>query len=86
MAQNAVILEFKVCGKSETADDAAKRALKQINDRDYASKAREDGYKNIIKYGVAFKGKMCYAIVEWWWIKMVVQKTVYGNAWDYKNG
>ena len=49
VAQNAVILEFKVCGKNETADDAAKRALKQINDRDYASKAREDGYKNIIK-------------------------------------
>ena len=45
VAQNAVILEFKVCGKNETADDAAKRALKQINDRDYASKAREDGYK-----------------------------------------
>lgn len=64
VAQNAVILEFKVCGKNETADDAAKRALKQINDRDYASKAREDGYKNIIKYGVAFKGKMCYEIVE----------------------
>ena len=64
VAQNAVILEFKVCGKNETADDAAKRALKQINDRDYASKAREDGYKNIIKYGVAFKGKMCYAIVQ----------------------
>lgn len=64
VAQNAVILEFKVCGKNETADEAAKCALKQINDRDYASKAREDGYKNIIKYGVAFKGKMCYAIVE----------------------
>ena len=64
VAQNAVILEFKVCGKNETADEAAKRALKQINDRDYALKAREDGYKNIIKYGVAFKGKMCYAIVE----------------------
>lgn len=64
VAQNAVILEFKVCGKNETADEAAKRALKQINDRDYASKAREDGYKNIIKCGVAFKGKMCYAIVE----------------------
>ena len=64
VAQNAVILEFKVCVKNETADDATKCALKQINDRDYASKAREDGYKNIIKYGVAFKGKMCYAIVE----------------------
>lgn len=35
VAQNAVILEFKVCGKNETADEAAKRALKQINDRDY---------------------------------------------------
>ena len=64
VAQNAVILEFKVCGKNETADEAAKRALKQINDRDHESKAREDGYKNIIKYGVAFKGKMCYPIVE----------------------
>lgn len=64
VAQNAVILEFKVCVKNETADDATKCALKQINDRDYASKAREEGYKNIIKYGVAFKGKMCYAIVE----------------------
>lgn len=64
VAQNAVILEFKVCGKNETADTAAKRALKQINDRDYALKAREEGYKNIIKYGVAFKGKMCYAVSE----------------------
>ena len=64
VAQNAVILEFKVCVKNETADDATKCALKQINDRDYASKAREEGYKNIIKYGVAFKGKMCYTIVE----------------------
>ena len=27
VAQNAVILEFKVCGKNETADDAAKHAL-----------------------------------------------------------
>lgn len=36
--------------------------MKQINNRDYASKAKEDGYKNIIKYGVAFKGKMCYAV------------------------
>ena len=64
VAQNAVILEFKVCVKNETADDATKCALKQINDRDYASKASEEGYKNIIKYGVAFKGKMCYTIVE----------------------
>ena len=41
MAQNAVILECNVCSKNEKADEVAKRALKQINDRDYASKAKE---------------------------------------------
>ncbi|MDD6763382.1 MAG: AAA family ATPase [Clostridiales bacterium] len=63
-AQNAVILEFKVCRGDEKADDAAARALKQINDMDYAAEARNQGYKNIIKYGVAFKDKVCYAVVE----------------------
>lgn len=42
VAQNAVILEFKVCGKNETADEAAKRVLKQINDHDYATNAGND--------------------------------------------
>lgn len=63
-SQTAIILEFKVCRGDESADTAAKRALQQINDRDYAARARSHGYKNIIKYGVAFKDKMCYAVVE----------------------
>ena len=63
-AQNAVILEFKVCGKNEKAKAAAERALKQINDRGYDTEAKNQGYKRIIKYGIAFKGKMCYAVVE----------------------
>ena len=63
-AQNAVILEFKVCGKNEKAKTAAERALKQINDRGYDTEAKNQGYKRIIKYGIAFKGKMCYAVVE----------------------
>ncbi|MGN1116631.1 MAG: AAA family ATPase, partial [Candidatus Ornithomonoglobus sp.] len=63
-AQNAIILEFKVCKGNEKADTAAKRALRQINDCDYAAEARSQGYRNIIKYGVAFKDKVCYAVVE----------------------
>lgn len=63
-SQNAIILEFKVCRGDEMADAAAKRALQQINDWNYAARARSQGYKNIIKYGVAFKDKMCYAVVE----------------------
>ena len=61
-AANAVILEFKVCRGNEKADDAAKRALKQIDERDYAAEAREQGYRNIIKYGIAFKDKVCFAV------------------------
>ena len=61
---NAVILEFKVCRGNEPADAAAERALKQIDERDYAAEARELGYSNIIKYGIAFKGKICYAVTE----------------------
>ena len=60
---NAVILEFKVCRKNEEIDKAAKRALEQINERGYDTEAKKRGYRNIIKYGIAFKGKMCYAVV-----------------------
>ena len=63
-SQNAIILEFKVCRDNEKADEGARRALRQINDMDYAADAREQGYKNILKYGVAFKSKVCYAVVE----------------------
>ena len=61
---NAVIIEFKVCRDNEEIDAAAERALRQINDMDYAAEAREQGYKNILKYGVAFKNKVCCAVFE----------------------
>ncbi len=62
-AQNAVILEFKVCRGTEMADEAAKRALEQIDERGYAAEPEARGYSNIIKYGVAFKNKLCYAVM-----------------------
>ena len=31
---------------------------------DYATEARAQRYKNILKYGVAFKNKVCYAVFE----------------------
>ena len=59
---NAIIIEIRVCRPNEDIESGAKRALKQINDLDYASEARELGYKNIIKYGIAFKSKSCFAV------------------------
>ncbi len=61
---NAVILEFKVCRRNEEITDAARRALAQIDERGYDAEARELGYRNIIKYGIAFKNKLCCAVVE----------------------
>ena len=60
---NAVILEFKVCRENEEIDKAAKRALEQIDERGYAAEPETRGYRNIIKYGVAFKDKLCYAVM-----------------------
>lgn len=61
---NAIIIEFKICKADEEVDEGAKRALKQINDMDYAAEARAQGYRNILKYGVAFKNKVCCAVFE----------------------
>ena len=58
----AIILEFKVCGKGEIEEEAAKRALRQINDRNYDEEVKANGYRTVLKYGIAFCGKACYAV------------------------
>ena len=57
--KTAVILELKV---AKTFDDLEKRAddaLKQIEEKKYELELRDDGYKNIIKYGISFFKKDC---------------------------
>ena len=34
-------------------------ALKQIEEKDYAQSLRQDGMKQILKYGIAFQTKKC---------------------------
>ena len=58
----AIILEFKICGKGEIEEEAAKRALRQINDRNYDEEVKANGYRTVLKYGIAFCGKACYAV------------------------
>lgn len=55
----AVILEIKSVGKNETLDSMCDVALKQIDDRQYEVNLKYEGYKKIIKYGIAFEGKIC---------------------------
>ena len=57
----AVIIEIKV---SETYRDLEKKcdeALRQIEEQKYDEALRQEGYQNIMKYGVAFYRKECMA-------------------------
>lgn len=45
--------------KEEVSDAACEKALQQIEDRDYAAKLKDDGMRNIIKYGIACYKNNC---------------------------
>jgi hypothetical protein len=55
----AVIFEFKLAPNAKTLAKACEDALKQIEDKNYAAYWDEEGYKNIIKYGIGFYKKRC---------------------------
>ena len=55
----AVILELKVAKSIDELEKKADKALGQIEEKNYEAELRSDGYKNIIKYGIAFYGKDC---------------------------
>jgi len=55
----AVIFELKSAKKFNALSTACGEALKQINENDYAAYWIEEGYTNVMKYGVAFYRKRC---------------------------
>jgi len=55
----AVVLEIKSVDKNETLDSMCDIALKQIDEKQYEVNLGYEGYKKIIKYGIAFEGKRC---------------------------
>ncbi len=62
--KKAVIIEIKSVREQngETFDSQCKEALKQIEDRQYEVNLKNEGYTNIVKYGIAFKEKKCKVI------------------------
>ena len=59
-SKNAVIVEFKHI-KEEPASlkDEAAKGLKQIEEKAYTHNLKEEGYTNILAYGIAFHKKAC---------------------------
>ena len=55
----AVILEIKVARTYQELESKCDEALKQIKDQKYEEALRQEGYSDILKYGVAFYRKEC---------------------------
>lgn len=55
----AYLFEFKVAEKPEELLPEAKEALKQIYDRKYNEEVYNDGYRNIVCFGISFFRKDC---------------------------
>ena len=55
----AYVLEFKVTDKFNQLENAADKAIRQIEDRYYAKELEDDGYDMVYCCGIAFCGKDC---------------------------
>lgn len=55
----AVILELKIAKTYAELDRKCEEALKQIEEQNYEFSLRQEGYSNILKYGIAFYRKEC---------------------------
>ncbi|MDY4922016.1 AAA family ATPase [Frisingicoccus sp.] len=59
-----VIVEIKVCKRFTDMADGCRRALEQIEERDYAAPFLDKGYARILKYGICFCEKTCMVDVS----------------------
>lgn len=55
----AVILELKVAKNFKEMSDKCDEALDQIEEKQYDAELLEEGYTNIVKYGITFYKKDC---------------------------
>ena len=55
----AVIIEIKICDKPREIFIKYDKALEQIEEKKYEEELNEEGYEDIIKYGIAFYRKDC---------------------------
>ena len=55
----AVILEIKVADTFSGLEEKCDEALRQIEEQEYEASLRQEGYQDILKYGVAFYRKEC---------------------------
>lgn len=60
----AVIIEIKISKTYQGLEEKCDEALRQIEEQNYGEALREEGYQDILKYGVAFYKKECMAKMQ----------------------
>ena len=60
----AIILELKVADTKKDLITESNRALKQIENNHYDTELIDDGYTDILKYGIAFFKKVCMVVTK----------------------
>lgn len=58
-AGRAVILELKVAKKIQDMEAACQEALRQIEEKKYRVELEQEGYTDILEYGICFYRKEC---------------------------
>lgn len=58
-----IIIEIKY-SENEDLEGKCREALRQIEEKDYASRMRMDGIRTVLKYGVACRRKTCKMLLE----------------------
>ena len=56
--RTGIVIELKYAENGDL-DAACEEALKQIKEKDYVAKLKQDGMKNFIRYGIACFKKVC---------------------------
>ena len=59
--RTGIVIELKYAENGDL-DAACEEALKQIKEKDYVAKLKQDGMKNFIRYGIACFKKVCKAV------------------------
>ena len=55
----AIIIEIKIANTAKDLNSKCDEALKQIESKNYKNELDDEGYTQIIKYGISFYRKMC---------------------------
>ena len=63
-AETGIVIEVKYTDEKKDLERDCRKALEQIRDKDYTQILRQEGYKKMVQYGIAFHLKQCCVMEE----------------------